>query len=367
MRIRDVSPAVVVFLLSMFLSLLTKRCVQAHFIFAELIEDDVRVFFSEPVAMEGDGIKYLGGRVSQLAMIGPTSNRKDPAVINLRDDGVSGYLSGSVPETIDNTPYFLTGFLDYGDFGEGDGPKADLQYTFSTQISSTSPSDDWSHFFHGVSGTDGESPFGDHNDPFVIAMKNYGPPYRVVMRGISATTLVRVCIYEGNGSNREVECVEGTHNRTHHLTFDPDAFGVLNPCETYFALGNTTVTDEVTGKMKNMWSSTSITWNGPCIADRSRTPVPQWYETSHYNYGCAHSTTEVATSTETPRSSLISSPNNFVTVSLAFASGLLVGIAAYRIAIWSQKQKSGGAHIKIDTADEVTACYSDDGSTTELT
>ena len=38
----------------------------------------------------------------------------------------------------------------------------------------------------------------------------------------------------------------------------------LNPCETYFALANTTGTDDATGKAKRLWSSTSVTWNGPC-------------------------------------------------------------------------------------------------------
>ena len=101
-------------------------------------------------------------------------------------------------------------------------------------------------------------------DPFAIAPYKYSPPTRVVVRGV--TTDPRV---QGN-------------NRTHHLTFDAEELGVLNPCETYYALANNTGADDVSGKGRSLWALTSGTWNGPCREDgmAPKTLVPQWYETS---------------------------------------------------------------------------------------
>lgn len=387
-----------------FLLLAESGLVQAHFLFAKLDdnEEEVRVFFSEPVAMEGNAIQYLGGRVAQLSMIGPSSSSSaQNTVIELTEGGEAGeYLTGRLPSVpLDNTPYIITGFLDYGEFGEGDEPKKDLQYTFSTQLSSTNPSDDFGHFFHSVVGTDPRSPlFGDatttDNDPFTIALNNYGPPYRVVMRGVSPTTPVRVCLYEGNGSNRRVGCVEGIHNRTHHLTFDSLASSddgtttgeVLRPCETYFALANTTVTDEVTGRvLKTLWSSTSIIWNGPCSsssssthAARPRTPVPQWYEPFTFNFrrSCDDKTSSSSSTASYSRAettgAFSSITNNESTkMTLVFAIGVLVGMLKYHMMIvllrCYRKRKSGGVHSKIDSAEDATVSYSDDTSTAELT
>jgi len=375
-------------------TLLTPKCsVQAHFLFAKLDDNEqgVKIFFSEPAAMEGKAIQYVGARVNKLTMIGPSfKSNGDTQSIDLKmDTDDAGYLSGALPtdKKLENTPYFITGFLDYGDFGEGDEPKKDLQYTYSIQMSSTNPSDDFSHFFHYVAGTDAVSPYGDFTDgddsntedPFAIALNNYGPPYRVVMRGVCESTPVRVCVYEGNGSNREVGCVEGTHNRTHHLTFDAEVFGVLNSCETYYALGNTTETDEVTGKVKTLWSSTSIIWNGPCRTEgvEPRAPVPQWYESTHYNYGGGggdhHSSTTESTSlspitsksvTTTDDESFFSSMDPSVTMSLLFTGGFLAGMFLYHIMMryvkCCQKQNNGGAHFNVVSTDEKTVDYSDD-------
>lgn len=200
-------------------------------------------------------------------------------------------------------------------------------------------------------------------------MNNYGPPYRVVMRGVSATTPVRVCVYEGsNESNKKVGCVEGTHNRTHHLTFDPVEFGVLRPCETYFALGNTTVAaDEdyeespTPGKMKTLWSSTSITWNGPCSSAKSRAPVPQWYKPfpSRFGGGCPKSETAGAAGMTTVKASESkvdatvsssspedSSMSSSVMIPLFFTIGFFGGMFAYHIFLRS-KQRSVATHSKV--------------------
>eukprot|EP00578_Thalassiosira_sp_NH16_P015032 CAMPEP_0181110316 /NCGR_PEP_ID=MMETSP1071-20121207/18654_1 /TAXON_ID=35127 /ORGANISM="Thalassiosira sp., Strain NH16" /LENGTH=115 /DNA_ID=CAMNT_0023194089 /DNA_START=116 /DNA_END=459 /DNA_ORIENTATION=+ len=94
-------------LLMMMIMMMTQQTVmvQAHFIFAKVVDtvnndsnkDDqqkeVRVYFSEPVAMEGKGVSYLGGRVTQLGMIGPRNNvhndEVEPThpVIDLVDEG----------------------------------------------------------------------------------------------------------------------------------------------------------------------------------------------------------------------------------------------------------------------------------------
>ena len=400
MRFFDKSSSSLLLSLSLVTLLMPKCSVQAHFLFAKLDDNErgVKVFFSEPVAMEGKGIQYVGARVNKLTMIGPSfkSNGDTQSIVLKMDSDDDGYLSGDLPTTekkLDNTPYFITGFLDYGDFGEGDEPKKDLQYTYSIQMSSTNPSDDFSHFFHYVAGTDAVSPYGDFTDgddnikedPFAIALNNYGPPYRVVMRGVCESTPVRVCVYEGNGSNREVGCVEGTHNRTHHLTFDAEVFGVLNPCETYYALGNTTEIDEVTGKVKNLWSSTSIIWNGPCRTEgvEPRAPVPQWYEATHYNHGGGgdhHSSTiEISTSpimsksaTTTDNESVFSSMDPSVTMSLLFTGGFLAGMFLYHIMMRYAKccqKQNNGAHFKVVSTDEKTVEYRDDdiSSSQEMT
>jgi len=191
-----------------------------------------------------------------------------------------------------------------------------------------------------------------------------------VMRGVCESTPVRVCVYEGNGSNREVGCVEGTHNRTHHLTFDAEAFGVLNPCETYYALGNTTETDEGTGKVKTLWSSTSITWNGPCSTEgvEPRTPVPQWYESTHYNPGGRdHSSTETSTVSTTSKSattdeSYFSSMGSSVTMALVFTGSFLSGMFIYHIMMRYVRccQQQNGAQFNVVSTDEKTVDYSDD-------
>jgi len=373
--------------LTLLTCLTKKRSVQAHFLFTKLNDDEqgVKVFFSEPVAMEGQVIKYVADRLDHLTMIAPSfKSNGDTHTITLELDD-AGFVKGDLPEKLDNTPYFLTGFLDYGDFGEGDGPKVDLQYTFSSQISSTNPSDDWAHFFHYVAGTDAKSPYGEDNDndigdPFAIALNNYGPPTRVVMRGVSADTPVHVCIYEGNGSNREVGCVEGTHNRTHHLTFDAEALGVLHPCETYFALANTTGTDEVTGKGKHLWASTSVTWNGPCnrkeglAPNKAHAPVPQWYEPTHFNFnrggGCAHSSsnsssTSSSTSVSTPsKSATDESVDSSVAMLLLFTGGFLAGMLVYHILM--QYVRCCNSQFKVVSTDEKTVDYRDDASSSEM-
>lgn len=379
-----------VFLLSSLISSLLSN-VDGHFLFAKLSEDEqeVKVFFSEPVAMKGDAIKYVGDRVSKLSMMGPATsdyNINNPMTIDLALDEEAGCMVGRLPANtkLDNVPYFVTGFLDYGEFGEGDGPKADLQYTFSAQISSTNPSDDFSHFVHYVAGTDAQSPYGlddPASDPFAVALNNYGPPYRVVMRGVDASTPVHVCVYEADGSNNKVGCVRGTHNRTHHLTFDAEEFGVLDSCETYFALANTTVTDTATGKRKTLWSSTSITWNGPCRSKKNDfTPVPQWYETVHYNYGgggskggcakTAESTAKTATFVSgkvevVEEDSLFSSVAGTVTMPLLFLGGFVLGMFAYHMMLTRCCQRNGannlGTHAKIVVSgDEKTVDYDND-------
>jgi len=377
------------FTLTLLTTLLTnKSSVRAHFLFTELNDDEegVKVFFSEPVAMEGDIIKYMAERINHLTMIAPSfkSNGITQTIPLKLDEAGGGFLTGELPSPLENTPYLITGFLDYGDFGEDDSqPKVDLQYTFSSQISSTNPSDDWAHFFHYVAGTDETSPYGadTDGDPFAIALNSYGPPTRVVVRGVSADTPVHVCIYEGNGSNREVGCVEGTHNRTHHLTFDAEELGVLHPCETYFALANTTGVDEVSGQGRSLWASTSVTWNGPCRGDgvAPKTPVPQWYEPVHFKRGgggsggCVHSST-AATESAADESSIFPylDTSSTLTVSLlSCTGGFLVGMLLYHILmryVTCCQKLNHHSQFKVVSTDEKTVDYrdQDDASSTEI-
>lgn len=243
--------------------------VQAHFIFTKLVPEgqdgqSAHVFFSEPVAMGGKGINFLGGRVQQLSLIGKDSGVQ---TLSLSLSDQSEYMAGALPPSLSSPdgPLLVTGFLDYGDFGEGGAPKKDLQYTFSAQTFSTNPAEDWKNFFHNFKDMDGYTEAFPDEQPFAIALRNYGPPYEVVVRGVSDTTIIDVCLYEGNGSNRKVGCVQGTTEGKNHLMIDSISdTEILNPCETYVALANTTGTDEETGKEKRLWSSTSVTWNGPC-------------------------------------------------------------------------------------------------------
>lgn len=355
-------------LLSLSLSL-SSSVVDAHFLFVRVDEEEreVRVFFSEPVAMEGKAITYVSDRVNRLTLIGPEGRRSDVDLFEPDDE--EGYLWGRLPDELDNTPYLVTGFLDYGSFGEGDGPKSDLQYTYSAQLSSTNPSDDFSHFLHSTVGTDTASPFAvDGVDPFAVGLKSFGPPYRAVVRGVGPSTLVRVCLYDGNGSNERLGCVEGVHNRTHHLTFDADDIGVLRPCGTYFAVANTTT------PQRNAWSSTSVAWNGPCspAASRRRRPVEQWYESFRFG-GRGGSTAATTTSKTTP-----SATSLWTAASAVFVSGVATGALASHFATRRRRRRSrstggGGDHSKIVESpaddDATTAPYSDDVSvsTAELT
>jgi len=181
--------------------------------------------------------------------------------------------------------------------------------------------------------------------------------------------------------------VEGTHNRTHHLTFDPDEFGVLRPCETYFALANTTVPvnedyeeSAIPGKMKSLWSSTSITWNGPCSAVKPRAAVSQWYKPStfHFGGGCAKSesaragiTVQALAATEEDSSSSStqdSSTSSSFKMPLIFTAGFLGGMFAYHMMMWSKNRSSDVAHSKIiDSATHENGGYSDNiDSETEI-
>jgi len=318
-----------------------------------------------------------GGRVTQLGMIGPRNNvhndEVEPThpVIDLVDEG-NGYLSGTLPppDAMENTPYFISGFLDYGDFGEGDGPKKDLQYTFSAQLSSTNPNDDFTYFLHPVVGTNANSSLLNHpveSDPFTIALKNFGPPYRVVLRGVSKTTPVSVCLYE-EFENRKIGCTEGSHNGAHHLTIESIAeTEVFHPCQTYFALANATVTDEGSGKVKSLWSSTSVAWNGPCDANNGfrRNPVSTWYTKRPFRGAPPTKSTmaeESAAATNTFTSPLRSSASGHVTLVLIFVGGLLVGICVSHMMMKAKSSygSKNNDHSKIISSDDDTVGYSDD-------
>lgn len=205
----------------------------------------------------------------------------------LSDDAAEyGYLSAPLPSWLSSSssnnhgisrPLLVTGYLDFGDWGEGDAPKKDLQYTFSAQTFSTNPSDDWKNFFHNFRDMEGYTDAFPTAQPFAIALRNYGPPYEVVARGVSDTTVIDVCLYEGNGSNRKVGCASGTTEGKNHIMIDSinDDNERLNPCETYFALANATGIEEGTGKAQSLWSSTSVVWNGPCGPTTSNSRYPQ--------------------------------------------------------------------------------------------
>lgn len=170
-----------------------------------------------------------------------------------------GGLLPSSEDGLHQQPAFLTGFLDYGDFHG-----SDLQYTFSAQLSSTNPPDDWKNFFHPFAWLDGDGK--EESTRFMISLRNYGPPYEVVVNGVSVTTPISVCLYEYE-TNNKLGCVQGTTKEAGHILIDSIS-ETLKPCNTYFALANATLpADE--GKSKRLWSSTSVTWNGPCSEQSS--------------------------------------------------------------------------------------------------
>ena len=247
----------------------------------------------------------MGGRVQQLSVIGPDSG---PLTLDLSDG--AGYLSASLPNA--NGPRLITGFLDFGDFGEDDAPKKDLQYTFSAQTFSTNPFDDWIIFFHNFKDMVSYTEAFPEYQPFAIALRNYGPPYEVVVRGVSENTVVDVCLYEGNGSNRKIGCGKGNTEGTNQLMIDSIS-EILNPCETYFALANTTGVDFETGEAQTLWSSTSVTWNGPCAKSSPR------------------AVTVAANSAPVASSPVRSSPVIF------FGAGLLVGMAGLFLTILARR------------------------------
>mmetsp|Transcript_43414 Transcript_43414/g.76151 ORF Transcript_43414/g.76151 Transcript_43414/m.76151 type:complete len:168 (+) Transcript_43414:1-504(+) len=142
------------------------------------------------------------------------------------------------------------------------------------------------------------------------------------MRGVSDTTVISVCLYEGNGSNRKVGCVTGTTEGKNHLMIDSvNDTETLNPCETYFALANTTGTDDATGKAKRLWSSTSVTWNGPC---------------AHNSHQADTATTAASFEPTMSRSPVVS-----------FEVGLLVGMAVLFLMNHARKNNQIVEHSKI--------------------
>lgn len=337
------------------LSLSTNSSAPARFLFIRIDNDNeqVEVFFSEPVSHKKSSIEDIKERVNLLKMVGP--DNEEPLVINLEKAEELGVIYGTLPKDLENTPYFLTGFLDYGEFGYDNALVTDLQYTFSVQISSTNPSDDFSHFFHGVVGTDAKSLYiRDNVDPFMIALKNYGPPYHVVIRGVLASTPVRVCIYKSD-SVQIIGCVEGIHDSTHRLTFDSEVLGVLKSCRTYYALGNTTIMDGESGRTKNLWSSTSVVWNGPCRNSRSRTPVPQWYKPSNFDVECSHSSTG--------KNAL------GLLVPSIFLSGFLGGMTFLHLVMRRRRGRNENGmftHHKFDSTNDIAAMFEDDISLVDI-
>jgi len=220
-----------------------------------------------------------GNRIA-CGVLQPSSRVMLP-VLSDDDAAEYGYLSAPLPSWLSSSsnnnhgrPLLVTGYLDFGDWGEGDAPKKDLQYTFSAQTFSTNPSNDWKNFFHNFRDMEGYTDAFPNAQPFAIALRNYGPPYEVVARGVSDSTVIDVCLYEGNGSNRKVGCASGTTEGKNHIMIDSidDDNERLNPCETYFALANTTGIEEG-GKAQSLWSSTSVVWNGPCGPTTSNSPT----------------------------------------------------------------------------------------------
>ena len=100
-------------------------------------------------------------------------------------------------------------------WGEGDAPKKDVQYAIPAQTFSTNPSDDWKTFFHNFKDMKGYTDAFPDEQPFAIALRNHGPPYEVVMRGVSATMeLVYVCMKVMDPTERSVVSQEPQNKKS---------------------------------------------------------------------------------------------------------------------------------------------------------
>eukprot|EP00585_Thalassiosira_rotula_P013594 CAMPEP_0196131646 /NCGR_PEP_ID=MMETSP0910-20130528/1558_1 /TAXON_ID=49265 /ORGANISM="Thalassiosira rotula, Strain GSO102" /LENGTH=550 /DNA_ID=CAMNT_0041391129 /DNA_START=183 /DNA_END=1835 /DNA_ORIENTATION=- len=308
-----------------------------------------------------------GNRIA-CGVLRPTSRVVLPL---LSDDAAEyGYLSAPLPSWLSSSsssssnnhgrrPLLVTGYLDFGDWGEGDAPKKDLQYTFSAQAFSTNPSDDWKNFFHNFRDMEGYTDAFPAAQPFAIALRNYGPPYEVVARGVSDSTVIDVCLYEGNGSNRKVGCATGTTEGKNHIMIDSidDDDERLNPCETYFALANATGIEEGTGKAQSLWSSTSVVWNGPCG------PITS----SSSRYSQAEAAASLAGQASTTK--------GVYTISPIISSGITVFVCMALLSVFhltrgkksDERQTETAEHSKLHPADDETemASYQDNATSVD--
>jgi len=246
--------------------------VDAHFLLADLEDEtsSIRVIFAEPGA--DSKASFLGGRFSKMTQI---TQNLDRNYINLEEveKNDEDYFKGSFKS---DAPTYVTGFLDFGPFGEGKENPPDLQYTvsaqlFSSNVNGTEQNDDtnaeFENFFHALN--DRKFFEGDvrMEGDFRIIMSNRGQmvkekqSYKVtafLADSYQEKVSVRVCLYHAT-SGEKLDCEvapfsSSSINSTSLYLHPPQA---LEECTGYYALANTTLTNATDDEI-SFWSSTYI-------------------------------------------------------------------------------------------------------------
>ena len=82
--------------------------------------------------LEGSMASFIADKPVNINRVTPTSRTKS---LDL-DRSNAAYLSASIDPPLEGytEPVLIAGYLDYGEFGFGQGPKRHLTYTFNAQV-----------------------------------------------------------------------------------------------------------------------------------------------------------------------------------------------------------------------------------------
>ena len=94
--------------------------------------NEIDLYFTEPVDLEGSMASFIADKPVNINRVTPTSRTKS---LDL-DRSNAAYLSASIDPPLEGytQPVLIAGYLDYGEFGFGQGPKRHLTYTFNAQV-----------------------------------------------------------------------------------------------------------------------------------------------------------------------------------------------------------------------------------------
>lgn len=103
-------------------------------VFSKLKPDgnEIYLYFTEPVDLEGSMASFIADKQININRVTPAARTEAFTI----DRSNTAYLSASIdpPPEGRSEPVLIAGYLDYGEFGFGEGPKRHLTYTFNAQV-----------------------------------------------------------------------------------------------------------------------------------------------------------------------------------------------------------------------------------------